>query len=128
MKRDKFIDFTKMKELGSLQLSNIFNLKTIKIQNNKELSCDVDSLEEMTQSLKSKLVFERKDYISSLIMKICKQNKELSLDKNDLFSQCSKYLKTRFELDDSDFQKTIDYLIDTEYIEKVDTTKYKYII
>ena len=128
LKRDKFIDFTKMKEISSEQLNKLYNFKTIELQNSVELSSEVNSLEEMTQSLKSKLVFERKDYISSLIMKICKQNKELSLDKNDLFSQCYKHLKTRFELEESDFQKTLEYLIDTQYIEQVDTTKYKYII
>lgn len=128
LKRDKFVDFTKMKEVSSEQLNKLFNSNIDKNNINMNLSPETDSLEEMTHTLKSKLIFERKDYISSIIMKICKKNKERSLDRDELFTISKECLKTKFEVNNKDFQKTVDYLIDAEYIEQVDTEKYKYII
>ena len=96
-----------------------------------EKSTSFDSKNKNNEYEKSKnvinLALERKDYINSAIMLVCKVNKNRSLDKSELKTYCAKKLINRFEVTDELLDKSINYLIDHNYIENIDN-KYKYVL
>ena len=78
------------------------------------------------------LIFFRSDYIQCAIMKICKQQREIFISEDNLFNQVNERVKNRFELEKSVYAKSLEKLVNQEYIDKhVDSIdnkfKYKYL-
>lgn len=77
--------------------------------------------------LKSKVEDDRKHMIEAIIVKVMKSRRRLS--HNDLITEATKLLKTKFNPDPLVIKKRIEGLIEREYLErdKEDRKFYKYL-
>ena len=80
--------------------------------------------EEEQQETNSQIQKARKTAIHATVVRIMKSRKEL--DHQGLVSACVSQLESRFKPDISDIKRSIDKLIDSEYLERVDKNKYRY--
>jgi cullin 3 len=77
--------------------------------------------------LKSKVEDDRKHMIEAIIVKVMKSRRRLS--HNDLITEATKILQSKFNPDPQIIKKRIEGLIDREYLErdKEDRRYYKYL-
>lgn len=85
----------------------------------------------MEPKRKEDLTFFRSDYVQSAIIRRCKSHKEQFINEVELFKYVSEKVNKRFEIEKPLFAKSLEKLINLEYIEKMvvnDTmAAYKYL-
>ena len=75
------------------------------------------------------IVFFRSDYVQCATVRICKHNK--TIQEEALFDKVQEYVNNRFEIDRPLFVKSVEKLVNQEYIKKIvgddNITRFEYI-
>ena len=149
IKMNKFINLLIEKRIFKLESNQINHLIKIdlvvfndnnNVRKNKKfdfykLKTDTEAdkalVPQPSKKKETSLVFFRSDYVQCSIVKICKLHKEQFIKEDDLFTKVNNRVKMRFDLDKPLFAKSLEKLVDQDYVEKKEISdnsfEYKYI-
>ena len=149
IKMNKFINLLIEKRIFKLESNQINHLIKIdlvvfndnnNVRKNKKfdfykLKTDTEAdkalVPQPSKKKETSLVFFRSDYVQCSIVKICKLHKEQFIKEDDLFTKVNNGVKMRFDLDKPLFAKSLEKLVDQDYVEKKEISdnsfEYKYI-
>lgn len=135
LKSNEFVKFILQKKIMILennQINHLVNIQLImfnhknNIRKNKKfdfykLKFKNEETAEIVPVKKEKpddIIFFRSDYVQAAIVRICKREKDLYILENDLYDRVNNLVKKRFEFERPLFAKSLEKLVNQEYIEK----------
>tara|TARA_B100001093_G_C26848561_1_gene1024008 strand:+ start:71 stop:2548 length:2478 start_codon:yes stop_codon:yes gene_type:complete len=147
LKSNEFVKFMLQKKIMILennQINHLVNIKLVvfnhknNIRKNKKfdfykLKFKNEKKAEIIPVKKEKtddIVFFRSDYVQAAIVRICKRQKDLYILEDDLYDKVDNLVKKRFEFERPLFAKSLEKLVNQDYIEKKesnDRVEFKYI-